>query len=123
MKIESEITNAREFKATLGRWKQEVIEATRDEIENTTKKVQNTARDLAPEITGNLVDHFQHFIQTNGMVGVVYNNAEYARRIELGFEDIDSRGREYNQKGQFMLTRAFEREIRGFERRVKTRIN
>lgn len=100
-----------------------MLDAIRDEIDATTKRVQNTARDNAPEVTGHLVDRFQHFIKSNGMRGVVYNDADYARRIELGFQDTDSLGREYNQRGQYPLTRAFEEETKDFDKRVKRRMS
>lgn len=37
------------------------------------------------------------------------NNAAYARRIEFGFVGADSLGRVYNQRGQFMVTKAIQK--------------
>ena len=117
-----EFSGLRRLKKKIKGYKKKMDSALKDEVDYTTKKIQNTARDNAPEVTGNLVDRYQHFISMNGKEGVVFNDAEYARRIELGFSGTDALGRHYEQKGQYPLTRAYKKEIKGFGKRLRRRL-
>lgn len=98
------------------------VEAAQDEVEATTKAVQNTARDNAPEVTGALVDSYQHKMALDRLEGHVFSALSYARRIEFGFQDEDSLGRSYSQPGQYPLTRAYDTETKGMTRRIKRRL-
>ncbi len=111
-----------EVEEQIEEYTEEAIEETKKEVETTTKKIQNQARDNAPEITGTLLRGYQHELSADGFSGVVYNPVEYAKRIEFGFHDTDELGRTYNQEGQYPLTKALNSETRNFGERLKERI-
>ena len=98
--------------------------------------VEADAKRSAPYVTGNL----RRSIHTVGQSRLhaedgdtlpapghgevhVGTNAEYARRIELGFVGADSRGRVYNQAGQPYLLPALEQNKDEIERTIAASLN
>ena len=83
-------------------------------VENTAKmsigKVSPPAPPGHPPAapTGTLKGRITHKIDKATMTGKVGTNLEYARRVELGFVGVDSRGRHYNQAPRPYLRPALE---------------
>lgn len=63
-------------------------------------------------MTGNLMNHIDWLVsvKTNLISGVVGTNVEYAKRLEFGFVDTDSKGRRYNQAPRPFFRSTFEEE-------------
>jgi hypothetical protein len=77
--------------------------------------IQNRVIDLAPRVTSTYVRSIHHEIaiaQPDYCEGVIGTNLPYGMRLEFGFNDTDSLGREYHQPAQPHWRPAFD-EKRG----------
>ena len=69
--------------------------------------IQNAAKEQAPYRTGTLRRSI-HTEQGDGMEVIVGTDVPYAARLEYGFMDADSRGRQYHQAARPYLRPAFD---------------
>lgn len=73
--------------------------------------IQNAAKQKAPVLSGTLRRsiHLEVVEQRDGLAVVeVGTDIEYAARVEFGFDDVDSLGRDYNQPAQPYLRPAVD---------------
>ena len=107
-------TGLKEFEAAIARAIEGVNVGAREAVKEAAAKLERTAKQNAPVVTGTLrrgiktnpIRPFGHGWQTEVGPTIIYS-----RRVELGFNGADSAGRIYAQRGHAYFTPAYERVV------------